>query len=726
MQVDRRRILAGAAVLALTAGSGVRVLAQPQNLPTPPTARIEPVTETFFGRSVTDPYRWMETPTDPDWQPFMRGNAAHARAFLDAIPGRDALAARISRLTGSNATATAPAVAGGRLFYTKREEGKNTQALFVRESLDAPDRVLIDPDALKAGGTHVSLDWWQPSPDGRHVVYGLSPAGSEDSILQIIVVETGEILPERIDRTQYAGPVWLPDGSGFFYGRLAGAPLGSQEYYLDSVCWLHRLNTPADADTKILARGQYPELPVEPTDFPVIVADPTSDHVVAVLFGGVRRENPLWTARLDDLLAGRPQWRPVASVADEVIGFTFKGDDLWLLTTRNAENGRLVRTRMSEPDLTGATVVIPEGNLVIETMGVAADALYVTQLDGGYQSLFRIREGASPEQIALPFEGSIPQLSVASDAPGAWLRLTSWLEPSGVWRLDADGTVTRTGLAPRPDIDTSPYELTRDFATARDGTRVPVSIVSKKGAPRDGSNPTMVEAYGAYQVVSSPGFDTRGIALLEKGGILVVAHVRGGGEYGKRWWRAGQKLTKPNTWRDLIDVCEHLVTEGWTSPARLGITGGSAGGITVGRALTERPQLFAVVVPAVGCLNQLRNEFSQNGPPNIVEFGSVATEDGFRGLYAMDSLHHVVDGTRYPAVLMTHGMTDPRVEPWNSGKMAARLRAAAAPDSGPILLRVEFDAGHGLGSTRTQLDEEWADVYAFFLQQVGHPEFRAA
>jgi len=725
MRSNRRQFLGGTAAAALGLVAGVPGWAQ-THIPAPPTARIEPVTETFFGQSVTDPYRWMETPTDPDWAPYMRANAAHARAVLDAIPGRDALAVRIANLTGSNVSAGAPAVAGGRLFYQKREEGKDTSALFMRESLNAADRVLVDPDALKAGGTHVSLDWWSPSPDGRHVVYGLSPSGSENSVLHIMVIDTGEILPERIDRTQYASPSWLPDSSGFFYYRLAGAPLGSREYYLDGVCWLHRLGTEADQDVRILARGQYGEIPAEPTDFPVVITDPSSEYVIGAMFGGVRRENPLWTARLDDLLSGRPDWKPVAAIADEVINVTFRGDDLWLLTTRDAENGKLLRTRMSTPDLAGAEVVIPEGNLVIETLGAAADALYVTQLDGGYQTLFRIRGGEAPEPIALPFEGSIPQLSVASDAPGAYLRLTSWLEPSGVWRLDADGRVTDTGLAPKPDIDTSPYEFTRDFATARDGTRVPVSIISRKGAPRDGSNPTMVEAYGAYQVVSSPGFDTRGIALLEKGGVQVVAHVRGGGEYGKRWWRAGQKLTKPNTWRDLIDVCEHLIAQGWTSPAKLGITGGSAGGITVGRALTERPDLFAVVVPAVGCLNQLRNEFSQNGPPNIAEFGSVTTEDGFRGLYEMDALHHVVDGTRYPAVLMTHGMTDPRVEPWNSGKMAARLRVASAPDSGPILLRVEFDAGHGLGSTRTQQDDESADVHAFFLQQVGHPEFLPA
>lgn len=724
MQIDRRGFLGGTAAAALVVASGFPAKVYAASIPAPPVARVEPVTETFFGQSVTDPYRWMETPTDPDWEPFMRGNAAHARATFDAIPGRTAQLERIAALTGSNATAWAPIPAGGKLFYQKRREGADTAALLVREN--GTDRVLIDPDALKAGGTHVSLDWWTPSPDGSHVVYGLSPSGSEASVMQIMQVADGTILPERIDRTQYANPSWLPDGSGFFYNRLSGAPVGTMEYYTDSVCWLHRLNTEADADLRALARNQYPDVPAAPTDFPIIFADSSSEFVVASMIGGVRRENPLWTARLDDVVAGRPTWLAVAEVADEVIFPALKGDDLYLLTTKDAEKGKVLLTRASAPDLASATVVMPNGDKVIESVSAASDALYVAQMDGGYQSVVRVGPDGTATPIVLPFDGAILGASGSTREPGGYLRLTSWLEPVGIWRIGEDGSVTDTGLSPKPAIDTSPYEAVRDFAVARDGTRVPVSIVARRDTARDGSAPTLVEAYGAYQVTSSPAFDTRGIAFLDKGGVLVTAHVRGGGEYGKRWWQAGRKATKPNTWRDLIDCCEHLVRKGWTSPAKLAIIGGSAGGITMGRALTERPDLFAVVIPAVGCLNALRLEFTQNGPPNIEEFGTVTTEEGFKGLYAMDAMHHVVDGTRYPAVLLTHGMTDPRVEPWNSGKMAARLRAAASPDSGPILLRVDFNAGHGIGSTRSQSDEEFADIQSFILWQTGHPEFQTA
>jgi prolyl oligopeptidase len=282
----------------------------------------------------------------------------------------------------------------------------------------------------------------------------------------------------------------------------------------------------------------------------------------------------------------------------------------------------------------------------------------------------------------------------------------------------ASGRTERLGLAPPASVDLSGYEAVRTVATARDGTKVPLSIVAKKGLKRDGRNPTLVSAYGAYQITSGPYFSLRTLALLERGGVFATAHVRGGGEYGKRWWKGGQKVTKPNTWRDLIDCCEHLVRERWASKATLTIQGGSAGGITVGRALTERPDLFAGVISNVGVSNALRAEFSQNGPPNIDEFGTVKERAGFLGLKAMDALFHVQDGVRYPAVLLTVGMTDPRVEAWNGGKMVARLQKANR-SANPILLRVNFDAGHGLGSTRSQVDDERAEEFAFALWRAG-------
>ncbi|MBV8143532.1 MAG: S9 family peptidase [Gammaproteobacteria bacterium] len=722
--ISRRQALITVAGAALASSVPRAFAAVPSTARRPPVARIEPVSETFFGETIVDPYRWMENPKDPEWEPFMRGQNAYARTVLAAIPGRKRLEQRIKELSGNTVITRAMQSCRGRIFYQKRPRGADNYKLYFRADRHAPEQLLIDPTVLKQDGRHVSLDWWVAAPDGRHVVYGLSPAGSENSVTHVMEVDSREILPERISGTQYASPSWLPDSSGFFYNRLAGAPLGSIEYYQDSIAWLHRLRTAAEADLKVLARGQYAEVAAEPTDFPVVYADPTSDHVVAVLQGGVRRENPHFTASLTDVVAGHPRWRKVCDVADEVLGVAFRADELYLLTTRGAENGKVLKTSLSAPDIGRAAVAVPESDVVIDGIGIGRDALYIQDMNGGYGNLRRLAAEGRVTPIPIPFEGSVAALWTNTQEDGAYWLGTSWLVPLTVLHFDpATGKHSDTGLSPRPPIDLTPYEAIRTEATARDGTKVPLSIIARKGLARDGRHRALVNAYGSYQIVNSPFFDPRGIAFLEQGGVLATAHVRGGGEYGRRWWKAGQKLNKPNTWRDLIDCCEALIRDGWTTSARLAIQGGSAGGITVGRALTERPGLFAAVLSNVGVSNALRAEFSQNGPPNIAEFGSVKDAQGFAALAEMDALHHVKDGVRYPAVLLTTGMQDPRVEPWQPAKMTARLQKASASHN-PILLRVTFDAGHGLGSTRTQVDDERADEYAFVLWRTGAPGFQ--
>jgi prolyl oligopeptidase len=696
----------------------------------PPVARVEPVSETLWGETVVDSYRWMENAKDRDWEPFMKGWAAHTRGVLDAIPGRAALAERIGKLSGDLAVANAPQQVGGRLFYEMRPKGASVFKLYVREGVGGPEKLLVDPSTMKGeGGTHMSLDWWVPSPDGRYVVHGLSAAGSEDSVARILDVNSGQLLPERIDRTQYAGPNWLPDSSGFFFMRLAeGTKAGAPDRYLDSVAWLHRLRTDPKDDLRVLSRGLFANVAMQRNEFPFISTDPSATHVVAGTYGGVRRENIFYTAPLAEVVAGKAQWKQVCTLDDEVTGFAFRGDELFLLSTRGAPNARVLKTSMAAPDIAKAAVVVAEGPAALEAIAIARDGLYLRDMDGGYGALRRLGNDGRINPVALPFEGTIEGLSTSTANDGLWFAGTSWLLPQTVFRVDGQRAVQQVALAPAAAIDTSGYEAIRTFATARDGTKVPLSIVARKGLRRDGRNPTLVNAYGSYQISFNPYFNARGLAFLEQGGVLAMAHVRGGGEYGKRWWRAGQKIAKPNTWRDLIDCCEMLIKERWTGPRHLAIQGGSAGGITVGRALTERPDLFAAVISNVGVHNALRAEFSPNGPPNIDEFGTVTERGGFLGLKQMDATQAVRDGARYPAVLLTTGMTDPRVEPWQVAKMAARLQAVAAArpaaDRNPVLLRVDFDAGHGLGSTREQRDAERADEYAFVLWRAGHPRFQ--
>ncbi|MCK6426501.1 MAG: prolyl oligopeptidase family serine peptidase [Burkholderiaceae bacterium] len=723
----RRSLIAGSALAGLfplsTLARAAREAGASPRL-RPPVARVEPVRETFHGETVVDPYRWMENPKDPDWEPFMRGQDAYARQVLGGIPGRDRLRQRITELSAGTAVAYGVQSAGGRVFYQVRPAGADNFKLAVRLQAQAPERILIDPTGMKGDdGAHVSLDWWVASPDGRHVVYGLSSAGSENSVLHIMEVDSGRVLPERIPGTQYAGPSWLPDGSGFFYARVADpAKLGSVDYYKRSPVLLHRLGQDPKDDPVLVAYGRDPALPLTELEFPAIVTARGSDWAVLALFGGVRRENPLFVAPLAEVLAGRAAWRPVASLDDEVVRFAFDAEHLYLLSTREAPNARLLRTPLAEASFARAVTVVPEGPKVIESIALARDGLYLLDLDGGYHSLRRLDRQGRVSDVPLPFEGSIEAIGAHSGEDGCWLDGSSWLLPFTTFRhrpgLDGPGRTEPAGLVPPPALDLSGYEAQRSFATARDGTRVPLSIVAKKGLRRDGRNPTLVSAYGSYQISMGPYFSPRTLALLERGGVFAVAHVRGGGEYGKRWWKAGQKLAKPNTWRDLIDCCEELIRRGWASRATLTIQGGSAGGITVGRALTERPDLFAGVISNVGVSNALRMEFGQNGPPNIDEFGSVTDRAGFLGLKAMDALYHVQDGTRYPAVLLTIGMTDPRVEAWQGGKMAARLQQANR-SANPVLLRVDFDAGHGMGSTRSQIDEQRADEFAFTLWRAG-------
>ena len=731
--LSRRTLLQGAALMttpvwtvsALAAAAqtvaGGASAQGPARVTRPPVARVEPVLETFYGQTITDPYRWMENPKDKDWEPFMRGQDAHARGVLAAIPGRAALKARISALSGGTAIAYGAQKAGARLFYQVRPAGADSFMLAVREGAAGAERILLDPTTMKGdGGVHVSLDWWLASPDGRHVVYGLSPAGSENSVLHVMEVDRQRVLSERIAGTQYANPSWLPDGSGFFYGRVADtAKIGTVDYYKKSPALLHRLGTDAKDDLLLAAHGRDPAVPLSDSEFPSIFCNPGSDWAVLLLAGGVRRQNPLFVAPLADAVAGRASWRPVCSIEDEVTGFAFDSTDLYALTTRGAENGKVLRMPLAGGTYASASAAVPAGARVLENLGMARDGLYLLDLDGGYHSLRKLARDGKLADVPLPFDGAITALSTSSTEDGCYLDGTAWLLPLTTFRHDpASGRTEAAGIAPKSNLDLSGFEAIRTFATARDGTRVPLSIVARKGLKRDGRNATLVGAYGAYQITSSPYFSPRTLAFLERGGVFATAHVRGGGEYGKRWWQGGQKLTKPNSWRDLIDCCEHLIKQRWASKATLSIQGGSAGGITVGRALTERPDLFAGVISNVGVSNALRAEFSQNGPPNIDEFGTVKERDGFIGLQAMDALQHVKDGTRYPAVLLTVGMTDPRVEAWNGGKMAARLQHANR-SSQPILLRVSFDAGHGLGSTRRQVDDERADEFAFVLWRAG-------
>jgi prolyl oligopeptidase len=678
----------------------------------PPRARQQTVRDTHFGETLSDPYRWMESGADPDWLPWLRAQDAWARTQLHALPLRARLLRRIQQLSGHTVATSDVQRAGGRLFFEQRPRGASNYQLFVREQ--SRDRLLIDP-TLASG--HVALDWWLASPDGLHVVYGLSQDGSEDSVLHVLRVSDGRDLPDRIEDTAVATPQWVDDGTGFFYNQLTGEA-DTPGRYLDSQARFHRLGTPVSEDPVLVRRGATPGLDFQDIQLPHILVFPGATHAVLSLTD-VRQESRWFIAPLRELLEGQARWQAVADFEDEITAVDLCGEQLFLVSHRGHPRGRLLRTSVRAPSLATATQLVPERIAVLEDLARARDGLYLRYMDGGISRLERLAPDGRLQEIGLPIEGTLGEVFATPDEDGVLLSLSGWLDPTGIWAVDARGNIADTGLTPRPDIDLGGYQTRRLFALAADGTRIPYSLVHRKGLALEGKAPAYVQAYGSYGIAAyTPAFLGRLLALVDAGVVVGFANVRGGGEYGREWHRAGQLQNKPNTWRDLIAVCEDLCARGYSAPEHLAIGGRSAGGIAVGRAMTERPDLFAAVVSAVAWSNPLRYVVEQNGFGEEPEWGSIDDPAGYHALRSIDSYHAVVDGTPYPAVLLTTGMTDPRVAPFHAAKMAARLQSATRSDR-PVLLRVEFESGHGPGSTREQEDQEAADTFAFLLSQTG-------
>jgi prolyl oligopeptidase len=713
--IDRRELIIGTGTAILAAG--VRAGPLPP-VPSAPVARLEPVKDTYFGETLTDPYRWMENDKDADWLPFLKGQNEHTRAVLSRIPGRDALLKRIQQLSGDSVATRDVQRAGGKLFFEQRPLGADNFKLFVRENGEV--RTLVDPTALGelAGAGHISLDWWSASPDGSRLVYGLSKDGSEDSVLHVMRVADGKDLSDRIPGTEEADPQWLDDGSGFFYNQLTGA-VGSPDRYLDSVARFHRIGTDPALDPIVMKRGLTPGVSYDRIQRPYVRTFFGAHHALLIL-ADVRPETRVLIAPLADVIANKANWTVVAGFDDEITGAEIDRNGLYLLANKSAPRGRILRAPVESPLLGQAKELVPQSTRVIESIARAKDGLYLKIMDGGISRLQRMRwNDGHVEEIALPFDGTLSALETEPDQDGALFAFQGWLTPSDFWATDAQGHIRATSLTPKPPIDVSAYESVRGFTTAKDGTKIPYSLIYKKGIKLDGSNPAWISAYGSYGSPGyTPAFAGRSLALIDAGFIVGYAAVRGGGEYGREWHKAGQLANKPNTWRDLISVCEVLCTRKYTSPVRLAIGGRSAGGITVGRALTERPELFAAVIDGVGWSNPLRYVAEQNGYGEEPEWGAISQESGYRALKSIDSYHAVRDGVAYPAVLLTTGVTDPRVAPFHVAKMTARLQAASKSGK-PILLRVDYDAGHGIGSTRAQQDREAADTYTFLLWRTG-------
>ena len=555
----------------------------------PPVAPVSNVVDEYWGVKVDDPYRYMENLKDPEVQTWFKGQADYAAGILQNIPGRDALLARIRELDAGRPynISGIRRMPDGRLFYNKRTVDDNLAKLYTRVGLTGEERLLIDPSTMTPpDGVHYSIGFYEPSWDGRYVAYGRAASGSEQEVLHVLDVASGKDLDDIIDRmeTAYTNPQWLSDGSGFFYSRRRQLPPEAPptEVYKRTSAFLHRLGTDPDQDPAVFAMDLWPGVTMSEEDFPGILLPHGSDHVIGQVKHGDANQKTLYAAPLSTVATSNTPWKRVCDVSDSVTDLAVHGGQVYLLTSRNAPRFRVVRTELDSPEFSSAEEILPPTKSVVRGITATNDALYASTLSGGMNQIVRL-DYESGEPMRLNYPDDAPSGGIASasgNIDGIFATTTSWTKRSGIYEYDPKtNTFSETGLNPTGAYDeVSGYEAIEVEVPSHDGVMVPLSIMHKFGIKMDGSNPTLLSGYGAYGSASSAYFDPIRLAWRERGGILAVAHIRGGGANGQEWHLAGQKLTKKNTWKDFIACAEYLIERGYTSPAKLAGQGGSAGG----------------------------------------------------------------------------------------------------------------------------------------------------
>jgi prolyl oligopeptidase len=662
---------------------------------------------------------------------WIKGNADYSRGVLNKIPGRQKLIDKMKEFDGRKASIVSNlAITENDLyFYLKTTPDDETGKLFYRIGYEGEERLLYDPETHGNDTTRkYVIAALYPSIDGSKVAFEIAPNGSESSEMMIMEVETRQLYPEIIDRCWGSNTSWLPGGESFLYNRLNSADIHDINRLKDSKSWLHTIGTDPSADREILSRENNPELGIRPEEFPIMFYDNDSKHIFGLILTVDNRLNVVYVP-FAELMNDKISWKRLFRVEDEVYNFLTSDKDIYVYTPKGAPNFRILKMPLGNPDLSKAEVLIPENpNGKITSYGITRDGFYYSIAENGVsvRAFFLPWGEETARELTLPFAAGSAAITTKGYRFGdIWINLAGWTSQNQRFRYSAvKNELNRETLSTLTEYpEYADLQVEELMIPSHDGVMVPFSLIYKNNLFKNGTNPVFMYGYGAYGAPMEPGFSPNMLLWTLEGGIVAVAHVRGGGELGEQWYRAGFKTTKPNTWKDLIACAEYLVKENYTSPQKIAINSGSAGGILIGRALTERPDLFAVAMPEVGLLNPVRMEEEPSGPANAPEFGTVTDSIEFMALLEMDSYHHVTDGTKYPATLVTAGMNDPRVIAWQPAKFAARLQAANASDK-PILFLTDYESGHGIGDTKTKQFESTADILSFALWQIGHPDYR--
>lgn len=698
----------------------------------PPAARIEPVEDVYFGIKISDPYRYMENLKDTAVYTWLKQQSDYTRKILNSIPGRQKLIDRMVEFDKRQTTSITSLniTDNDRYFYLKTTPSDETGKLFYRDRFEGNEVLLFDPESYGTDTTQkYIISSIFPSIDGSKVAFDISANGSENAVLMTMDVNKMTLYPEKIDRRFGGFPLsWLPDNNSFLYNRLQNSDVKDINHLKDSKEYLHVAGTDPGGDREIFSRTKNPELTINPEDLPFVIYDKNSKKLLGFIANVDNRLNVL-IAPLSDLIKSKVAWKQLIRLEDEVYDLYLTENELYVYTPKNAPNFKILKTSLNNPDLGKAEIVVPEDpGRKLTGYSFSSDGLYYVLSENGVRERFFFlpKNEKTGKEIALPFTaGSVAVRTKGIMFSDIWVNISGWTSNNQRYRyLPQKNEFTLENMSTKAEYpeyaDLTVEEL---MIPSHDGVKVPLSLIYKKDLPKNGRNPVIINGYGAYGISVSPGFSANSLLWTQDGGIVAIAHVRGGGELGDQWYKAGYKATKPNTWKDLIACAEYLVKEKYTSPGKISIISGSAGGILIGRAMTDRPDLFAAAIPEVGCLNAVRLEESPNGGANVPEFGTVKDSVECMALIEMDSYLHIKDGTKYPATLITAGMNDPRVIAWQPAKFAARLQAANASDK-PILFLADFEAGHGIGNTKTKDFESLADAFSFTLWQTGHADYQ--
>lgn len=697
----RRRSFVG--WIALTAISLTGCIS-PSAGPPPPT-EVRMIVDELHGVEVPDPYRWLEDGDSLETRQWVEGQVSYTSQYLDALPEREAIRKRMKEILSSGSVTT-PREAGGRYFYSRRQGDQDQPVLYMREGLNGSDKVLLDPNTMSGDGT-TTVDWYVPSKDGKLLSYGKSVQGTETSTLFLLDIDAGIHLEDQVPKVRFANPQWLKDASGFYYSRPRDIDsVGPGEELYNRRVYLHRLGRHYSEDPLVFGEG------LDAAHVPDATLSEDERFLILDTFLGWGR-NHLYVR---DLTTGRT--KTIAEDGDSSYVGEIHDGILYLLTNSEAPRYRVVAINLQRPERNQWTTVIPESEAVIEFASIVGERLYVGSMRDAHSELHSYAlDGTEQREVPLPGLGTVESFSARQSGSEAFFAFSSFVQPPTIYRLDVEtGDLTVWGQIDSA-VDPDAFEIQQLRFTSKDGTRIPMYVIASHGTPADGSVPGLLYGYGGFNIALTPSYSTWIFPWIEAGNLLAIANLRGGSEYGEQWHRAGMLENKQNVFDDFISAGEFLKKEGLVDPERLVIHGRSNGGLLVGAAMTQRPELWRAVVSGVPLLDMLRYDKFRMAQLWVSEYGTATRAEDFQWLFAYSPYHQVRDRTAYPATLIYTADSDSRVDPMHARKMVARLQAANTSGE-PIMLRYEQSAGHGRGKPLHKVIDEWADIWSFIFAQL--------